>query len=233
MVLKKISIVILKILGVFTLPLFVYLIFAFGLSSIPVNSDFQSCKKDCIGIYLLTNGVHADLVLPFKNQHMDWSKFVNPAGTYSGDSSAVNVAFGWGDKGFYLETKTWGDLQVSTAFNALFFLSSSAMHVTFYKGLRETESCKKIYITKEQYLMLVNYIIGSFDTNSSGIPQQIVGAAYWDNDSFYEAKGTYNLFFTCNTWVNEGLKKAGLRACLWTPFDSGLLRKYDQQNNNQ
>ncbi|MFM7854609.1 MAG: DUF2459 domain-containing protein [Flammeovirgaceae bacterium] len=56
---------------------------------------------------------------------------------------------------------------------------------------------------------------------------------YWDNDSFYEAKGTYNLFFTCNTWVNEGLKKAGLKACLWTPFDSGLLRKYDQQNNHR
>jgi hypothetical protein len=53
------------------------------------------------------------------------------------------LAFGWGDKGFYLNTPEWADLKVSTALNAAFGLSSSAIHSTFYKKLRENETCKK------------------------------------------------------------------------------------------
>ena len=107
------------------------------LSSVPVNADFKECEKEAVEIHILTNGVHTDLVLPYRNQYMDWSKWVNPSQTKSGDSSAVNVAFGWGDKGFYLETKSWDELKFSTAFKALFYLVSSAMHVSFYQKLRE------------------------------------------------------------------------------------------------
>ena len=219
----------LKILGVFLLLIAVYFISALGFSSISVNSDFKQCEKDAVEIHILTNGVHTDLVLPFQNQYMDWSGFVDPADTRLGGTSPLQVAFGWGDKGFYLQTKTWDDLKFSTAFNALFYLSSSAMHVTFYNGLRESESCRKICISKYSYLKLVNYIRESFSVDSAGIPRQIVGASYSGNDSFYEAKGTYSLFFTCNTWANKGLKAADLKACLWTPFDSGIFQKYQEQ----
>jgi hypothetical protein len=57
-----------------------------------------------VEIHILTNGVHTDLVLPFQNQYIDWSKFVSLVDTKSGNPSALNVAFGWGDKGFYLQT---------------------------------------------------------------------------------------------------------------------------------
>jgi uncharacterized protein (TIGR02117 family) len=219
----------LKFIGGFLLLIILYFITEFGLSSISVNAQFKQCEKDAIEIYILTNGVHTDLVLPFQNHYMDWSKFVNPSDTKSGNNSAVNLAFGWGDKGFYLNTKTWDDLRFSTAFNALFYLSSSAMHVTFYNRLQETESCRKICITKESYLKLVRYISESFSLDSLGVPRQITGASYWDNDSFYEAKDRYSLFNTCNTWTNRGLKTADLKACLWTPFDSGIFKMYDER----
>lgn len=228
MVLKKIIWRTIKILGIFFFLIVLYLISAFALSSIPVNSDFKQCEKDAVEIHILTNGVHTDLVLPFKNQYMDWSKLVNPSYTKSGNPSPLNVAFGWGDKGFYLQTQTWNDLKFSTAFNALFYLSSSAMHVTFYNRLQEDESCRKICISKEHYLKLVNYISESLSTDSLGIPQQITGASYWYNDSFYEAKGKYSLFFTCNTWANNGLKTADLKACFWTPFDIGIFKMYNE-----
>jgi uncharacterized protein (TIGR02117 family) len=229
MKLKKISLWILKILGIFLLLIILYFVSAFGLSSITVNSGFKQYEKKDVEIHILTNGVHTDLVLPFRNQYMDWSKYVKPTDTRSKKPSAVNVAFGWGDKGFYLDTKTWADLKFSTAFNAVFYLSSSAMHVTFYNGLGESESCRKICISKESYLRLTNYIIESFSPDSLGVPRQITGASYSDNDSFYEAKGKYGLFFTCNTWANKGLKKANLKACLWTPFDTGIFKKYKEK----
>lgn len=229
MTIRKFLRLILKILGAFVLLIILYFISAFGLSYITVNSDFKQCEKDAVEIYILTNGVHTDLVLPFQSEYKDWSKFVYPADTKSGNPSAMNVAFGWGDREFYLNTKTWDDLKFKTAFNALFYLSSSAMHVTFYNRLRETESCKKIYINKESYLKLVNYISISFNLDSLGNPILIKSATYWDNDSFYEAKGTFSLFFTCNTWTNLGLKTADLKACLWTPFYKGIFHQYSER----
>lgn len=217
-----------KILGVFCLLILLYFIAAFSLSSIAVNKEFNQTSDDAVDIHILTNGVHTDIVLPYKNEYMDWSHYVNPITTKSGDTIAVNVAFGWGDKGFYLQTKTWDDLKFSTAFKAMFYLSTSAMHVTFYKNLKEDESCKKIRISKQNYLMLVNYIKESFSPDNNGSTQQISDASYSNNDAFYEAKGKYSLFFTCNSWANSALKSSNLKACLWTPFDWGIFNMYSE-----
>ena len=49
---------------------------------------------------------------------------------------------------------------------------------------------------------------------------------YGKNDAFYEATGRYSLFHTCNTWTNNALKIAGQKACVWTPFDTGIFYHY-------
>lgn len=224
---NKILKAILGILGIFLLIIILYLMAAFGLSSITVNKDFAPCEKEAVEIYIMTNGVHTDLVLPFNNEMMDWGKMLDPSATHSRNPLVNYVAFGWGDKGFYLDTKTWAELKISTAFNALFYLGTSAMHVTFYKKIQVSESCRKICIDKESYRMLVQYISDSFKLDGAGLAQQIPGAAYWKNDSFYEANRKYSLFYTCNTWANNGLKSANLKACWWTPFDSGIFQQYE------
>ncbi len=223
---KKLILLPLKVIGYFVLIIILYFVTAFSISSIAVNSDFKECNKDAVEIYILTSGVHCDLVLPFQNQYMDWSKYVTPEDTKLGKTATQYAAFGWGDKGFFLQTKTWDDIKFSTTFNALFYLSTSAMHVTFHDELKETELCKKICISKSNYVKLVNFVKGSFKVNSSGLTQKIEGFSYNYNDSFYEANGTYSLFNTCNTWANNGLKSADLKACLWTPFDSSIFNKY-------
>lgn len=192
---------------------------------IPVNSKFTPCASDPVTIYLKSNGVHTDFVVPTKNEIKDWSIFVDPAATREGDLNASYVSFGWGDKGFYLETPRWRDLKFSTAFKALFWLSSAAMHVTFYDKISENEKCIKVSVSKEAYQKLVTYIEEGFQTKA-GKPLLIEGASYGNNDIFYEAQGTYNLFFTCNTWTNSGLKAAGLKACMWTPAGQGILYQY-------
>ena len=52
-------------------------------------------------------------------------------------------------------------------------------------------------------------------------------AVYGINDAFYDAKGKYSFFETCNTWANDGLKEAGQKAALWTPSDLGIFQHYD------
>lgn len=219
--------VVFKMLQTFFALLVIYFLTAVYFSLVTVNTNFTECKKDAVEIYLLSNGVHTDIVVPLKNDQKDWTKFVSPAATQSGSSFARFVAFGWGDKGFYLNTKTWADLKFKTAFNALFFLSSTAMHVSYYYQPKESATCRKICISKESNAKLIVFIENSFLLDKNGLSQQISDAHYFTNDAFYEAKGTYSLFYTCNTWTNNGLKSANLRACAWTPFDKGIFYQYD------
>ena len=61
----------LKYLAIFILPLVTYLLIVTLLSFVSVNEDLVENQKE-IPIYILTNGVHTDIVLPIKNEHHDW-----------------------------------------------------------------------------------------------------------------------------------------------------------------
>jgi uncharacterized protein (TIGR02117 family) len=225
---KKIVIKIVKYVGLFLLALLMYGIVVTLLSFIPVNSyDSRTLiPAQKIEIYILTNGVHTDVVVPVKNEVFDWSKQVKFTDTKAKDSTAQFMAIGWGDRGFYLETPTWSDLKVSTALNAATGLSSSALHITFYKSLKEGIDCKKITIDSNEYKKLIVFINDSFQLNNGNVTKIDTKAVYGNNDAFYEAKGSYSLFYTCNTWANQALKAANQKAALWTITDSGIFRHY-------
>ena len=206
--------------------LLVYVISVLLLSRITVNADAFRQPKE-VEIFLLSNGVHTDIVVPLQNEVKDWSKSVRIENTKAKDFSAKYVAFGWGDKGFYLETPTWADLKMSTALKAATGLSSSAIHTTFYKKMKENESCKKILISKENYAKLVAYIDASFQVENERLIKIATDYTYGNNDAFYEAKGSYSLFYTCNTWANSALKAAKQRAGFWTVYDKGIFYHYN------
>lgn len=203
----------------------VYVLFAFVLSRIPVHSEDEDKDED-VAIYIKTNGVHTDIVVPIRTEYKDWSEKVQFAHIKSQDSTMQYIGFGWGDKGFYLNTPEWADLKFSTAFNAAFYLGTSAMHATFYKQVKESESCVKINISKAEYEKLIAYIEDSFQHGADGNPILIDTTTYGQNDSFYEANRKYHLFYTCNTWANNALKSAEQKAALWTPSDTGIFCHY-------
>lgn len=216
----------LKYFAIFILSLFAYLLIVTLLSLVSVNKDVAENQQE-IPIYILTNGVHTDIVLPIKNEHHDWSNQLKFEHTKSKDTTYQYVALGWGDKGFYLETPTWADLKASTAVKAATGLSSSAMHVTFYKNLKENQSCKKIQISLENYKKLIAFINESFQTKLGEFLKIETDAVYGKHDVFYEANGSYSLFYTCNSWANQALKAANQKAALWTISDSGIFRHYN------
>jgi uncharacterized protein (TIGR02117 family) len=214
-----------KILMAFVLFLLFYLVFAIGLSKITVNKNIV--QKEEIDIFIKTNGVHTDIVVPLKNEIKDWSKEIQFQHTKSKDAAMQYIGIGWGDKGFYLDTPNWSDLKVSTAFNVTTGLSETAMHTTFYKKIIENKSCKKIKISKENYQRLVDYISNSFQRDINQNIVWISGHSYAKNDAFYNANGSYSLFKTCNSWANRALKEANQKAAFWTAHDGGIFCHYN------
>ncbi|WP_410693886.1 TIGR02117 family protein [Chryseobacterium sp. SIMBA_038] len=223
---KMVLLSILKILGVIVGIIVLYGLMAYLLPFIEVSAKDDGEKKE-IPIYIYTNGVHTDIVMPVRNDMQDWSTKIPFANTKSKKTDYNYIGVGWGDKGFYLDTPTWADLKFSTAFKAAFWLGESAMHCTYYKTMKEADDCKIIMISRSQYKKLVQFVDDKFDKDQNGnfilIP---TNAVYSDNDAFYDAQGKYSFLYTCNTWSNDALKAAGQKAAFWTPTDSGIFQHY-------
>jgi len=221
----KMTILLFKIVASLLVLIVIYLLVALVLSGLYKGRE-QSSTSD-IDIYISTNGVHTDIIVPTESEFFNWRTILDPQHTIAKDSTFKYTSFGWGDKGFYLDTPTWADLKFSTAFKATFGLSQSAMHVTYYHSMEENKNCIKISLNKNQYLRLIDFIKNGFQKDTAGEFINIkTDAVYGDHDAFYDAIGSYNLFKTCNTWANTGLKSCGQKACIWTPSQSGIFFHY-------
>ncbi len=210
--------IILKAILYFLLLPIIYLVISLILTYITVNNTDNSKEKTST-IYLNTNGVHLDILIPINDLSTEITTFL----PYHKEQSYI--AFGWGDEDFYLNTPTWGDLTFKNAFTAMFWKSNTLIHTSEYTHVYP--SWKKAAINPIQLEKLNTYILNSFKKDKESNYPFIPNTSYPKDELFYKANGSYSIFNTCNSWVNNALKESDLKACLWTPFDFGLLRKQE------
>lgn len=201
------------LLGIFC-PILLYIVISLIFTFIPTSPEKIDCKTNN-EIHFSSSAIHVDIVLPITS--IDSSLIKNltiPVGT-------KYIAFGWGDQAFYLETKTWADLSVKTALKSLITKTPSAMHVTYLRHFSAKWKTKNI--CSEQLETINSHILSGFEINKNG-SYVFIENGYGKNDFFYEGKGEYTGFKTCNTWMNECMKKSKIKTATWTPFSFGILR---------
>jgi len=212
---------VLKIFGksilVFVAFLIVYFLMAYLGSKITVNKN-QSNEIKTKTLFVITNGVHSDVIIPIAILDSNQLKNIYRL------QDEQYLSLGWGDKNFYINTPEWADLTVKNALVAMFWKSATLMHVTRYKAPKN--EWKKVPVSDAQLKQLIKYAFADFTLDENQQYQLLVGQSYGNNDNFYEAKGSYHCFKTCNSWTNSILKRSGLPASLWTPFDYGVMNKY-------
>ena len=203
-----------------------YLLCTFILSRIPIKGKLQQNAK--VHIYLMKSGVHTDFVFPVCNEVHDWRTEFPISNTDFKDSSSQLISVGWGDQTFYMNTPTWADLTLKTALTTPFGLGPSAIHATYYRQLLDDRPIIGLKISKKQYQKLVKYVQQTlvYQHNQTLLIRPKLKGVVTGNDAYYRAKGRYSLFFTCNSWINAGLKVADQKASLWTAFASGIFYQY-------
>lgn len=125
---------------------------------------------------------------------------------------SIYKAYGWGSKIFFTKVQEFEDLTIKTTVQSLFTEPASLMRVIEYR--RRSSSWLKVNCTTAQYQILRQYVRDS----------------YYDekyNYRFHYAKGNYNALNTCNTWVNNGLKIAGLKAVVYALTSKPISRLYE------
>lgn len=218
------------LLAVVIIPVFIYLILVIIGAAIPVNTDAEA-GSESIDIYLISNGMHIDIAVPYQTKFFDWSQVIDPQHSLSRSTDITYVSFGWGDLQFYRTTPRWEDLTAETALKSLFTKTPAAVHTTFLSKISEGEDVRRVTVDSLQYRQLSTYIINSFKYGPEGKVLPVPDLHYNNNDVFYYATGSLSLFKTCNTWVNNGLKQSGLKACFWTPFVEGVFLRYPEKES--
>lgn len=174
-------------------------------------------------VYVTTNGVHVDLWLPVWTDVMDWAAWIPPEVPLG---SRTHASFGWGDRGFYTQVPTWGDLTPGVALRGALLPSPTAMRVaSTYRPHRDSLGVDAfpIGLDRAEYAALVEFVQGSFRVDATGALVLIDHPGYTERDRFFEGEGSYHLFRTCNEWVSNGLRAAGIAAPAWTPFERNVL----------
>jgi uncharacterized protein (TIGR02117 family) len=208
--------------AVLTVILLFYFCAAAVLGMIPVNRDFQAAP-DGIDIYIRANQVHADILLPIQSPAFDWRTLLDAREFHPSDPAEQYIAFGWGDRGFYLETPGWSDLRASTALIALSGQGRSVVHIDAQAAPVIAADVRRMRISAAQLQLLTQYIDASFARSDAGTVKRIEGVRYGLHDAFYEARGSYSAFVTCNEWVRRALSQAGIRTAAWAPFSWAVL----------
>ena len=199
-----------------------YLLAALVGSLVPVNDDWTE-PGEGVTIYIASNGVHADVIMPAVAQGLDWRPFVPKTDFASAGTNARWVAFGSGEERVYLETPRWRDITPRTIWSALTG-GKRVMHVEWVED--PTYAAREIRLRPEEYRRLWAAIRADFQLDGSGSPQRIDHPGYGTSDAFYWATGKFHALKTCNTWAAGRLRLAGVETSLWPPFVQGLVWRY-------
>ena len=208
----------LAILAIVALPL-LYLTAALIGAAIPVNRSWTEPEQGTT-IYLASNGIHADIVMPVNAHGLDWASLLPRSDVATPPAGAQWIAFGTGERVVYLETPRWRDLRAPVAVRAL-TRGERILHVEWVTN--PNDAVREIRLRPEEYRRLWSSVRASF---RNARPRRIDHRGYGGHDAFYEGVGHASAFDTCNHWVARQLRTAGVRTSAWSPFAQGLLWRY-------
>jgi uncharacterized protein (TIGR02117 family) len=213
----------LRIAGLLLLAVLISYLLACLVGLVPVNRDFRDATGG-VEVFVYADHVHSEILVPLQAEGFDWRGQFPADDFVSVDPRAEFLAFGWGDRDFYIETPTWSDASPATTLKAVIVPTRTVMHVTYRRRPTTAKNYRRCVLNVEQYAQLRRHIRQTFATDSQGRLLPLPETGYGSQDAFYEARGRYFFLNTCNHWTGRGLKRAGVRTGLWTPFAYGLAQ---------
>lgn len=195
-----------------------YLLAALIGSLIPVNRGWTEPEQGTL-VYLRSNGVHVDILMPAKAHGLDWRPLIPASDFADAPADPRWFAFGAGERRVYLDTPTWSDLTPRTVWAALTG-GEQILHVE--RTLGPGIELRAVRLRPQEYRRLWAAIRAEFD----GPPQLIDHPGYGADDAFYEGRGKATALHTCNNWAADKLRLAGVETSLWSPFAQGLMWRY-------
>jgi len=195
----------------------ILLIAALLLGAMPFSAGGRSLADEggTIRIYVLSNGFHSDIAVP----RLDGTTMARLS--LSEDDYPVNIedvhywAVGWGSKTAFTSLLAVSDLTFSIAAKALAF-DDAVIHITPLGALSAGPSVFAFDLSNAEYDQLLLILSEWFVSRA---PQDVTQGF---GDRFYQAKGNFTPWMTCNSWTGQRLRQIGINVGMWTPLSQSL-----------
>ncbi len=198
--------------------LITYIMFSFILLLFPSQ---KLCTNETETIYIYHDTAHTEIMIPvnyFKDEYQ--KRFPN---LLKGQNYGY-LAFSYGDKEFMMKVPTWSDVKLGIALKSLFINTPALLRVGHYGGINKEDSVK-IMLSKQCLEKLQKSILNSFSEKNNKF-QRYLDRYKHPKVFYFQAKKSYNLFHTCNTWTGDRLREAGLKVPYLTPFAQQIVYPY-------
>jgi uncharacterized protein (TIGR02117 family) len=195
---------------------------ALVLGALPYGSRAHPSPDAAVTIHIATNGFHTDILVPSVTATRDWRPLLHASPITRVSADAPMIAFGWGSQSAYTELGVITDLSPRLLLKAAAF-DASVVHVQPVASVRAGPNLLSLNVTQSGYRALVDHIEQSLQYEPSGSPIVLEGLTHGLGDAFLRGRDRFWLLRSCNVWVGEGLRKAGLPVGLWTPLAQSLM----------
>jgi uncharacterized protein (TIGR02117 family) len=189
---------------------------AAGLGALWPGSHANLPSGNDVAIGLLRGPIHYDLLLPLTDELRVQFGFANDAGVPVSNPSAEWLLVGWGARGFYTTVGSYSDLNTTAIWDGVTG-DDAVMHLDVAGHFRDLPGLIYLPLSQAQFAALVARINGSFLHDQTGAVIALPIPGLGANDAFFAAKGHFNLLHTCNVWIGETLRAAGVPFGAWTP----------------
>ena len=168
-----------------------------------------------VRIGLAKGPIHYDFLLPATPETRARFAFAENAGVPVFHPDAAWLIVGWGGRAFYTSVGTYHDISARAVWLGVTG-DRSVMHLDAVGQIGSPPGVSYIWLSAAQYSALIDAIIGSFALET-GQPVLLPDLGQNDTDAFYAGRGGFNILHTCNVWVGDMLRKAGVAFGGWTP----------------
>ncbi len=167
-------------------------------------------------VLLVTGPIHYDFLLPLNPQTRSAFDFLTPHHPELSDPDARWLLLGWGARDFYATVGSYTDLSARAIWRGITG-DDAVMRVDVVGAFTANFPVRKLALNDDQFNALLAAISGSF-----AAPEPLDHNGLGPTDSFYPATGRFNILRTCNVWVGEMIRAAGLRFGVWTPLPASV-----------
>jgi uncharacterized protein (TIGR02117 family) len=170
--------------------------------------------------YVIDHGMHTAVVV----DAMSLSARLGLTDTLFGQFKFIEI--GRGDAGFYqVEEET-----LAVTLKALFLPTPAVLHLSAYNNLpaKKFPSSKIIEIKLSQSAMkkLLDAIVSDFSLDQGQAIELAPGRD--KNSRFFQSKGNYHLFYTCNNWTADVIEQADYPINhRWSFFSDSVMDQLD------
>lgn len=182
-------------------------------------ADVRGAATEVIG--LARGPIHFDILLPLTPETRAAFDFAKAQGLPMDLPQAEWLVVGWGSAGFYTSVGAYSDMTLGVVWAAATG-DEAVLRLDLAGDVSEIDSLTWVDVSPAQIAALRGVVLDSFARDAAGEVQAIPPAPWGQTHVFYRATGVFHLFHTCNAWVAETLRAAGIAQGLWTPTTQAL-----------